>query len=64
MRRIFDDDKVENGQFRSNPPDATHFASGRRFGTLEVGPHYGAFQYTTSNEMGHADTTILNLNRP
>jgi len=64
MQHIFDDEKVENGQFRSNPSDEAHFASGRRFGTLEVGPHYGAFQNTTSNEMGHADTTILTLGRP
>jgi len=64
MQRIFDDEKVENGQFRSNPPDAAHFASGRRLETLEVGPHYGAFLNATSNEMGHADTVILNLNRP
>jgi len=64
MQRIFDDEKAENGRFRSNPSDEANCASGRRFETLEVDGHYGAFQNPTSNEIGHADTTILNPNRP
>jgi len=40
------------------------FRPWRRHESLEVGPHYGALPGTTSDEMGHADTTILSLNKP
>jgi len=40
------------------------FSPRRRHQPLEVGPHYGAVADTTGDEMGHADTTILNVHRP
>jgi len=40
------------------------FRPWRRHQPLEVGSHYGALADATSDEMGHADTTILIVHRP